>query len=201
MYSMVLMMALSNGAAVPANSPVVGPMTTRATTHEAYRCHGCCGGYSGCCGYSSCHGYSRCHGCYSGCSYSGCCGGWYGGMSGCCGGYAMPVMKAKTPAMEKPKEEMKDKDKEQVSAPATIQVSLPADAKLTIDGAATSSTSSQRSFQSPALEPGKDYYYTLKAEVVRDGKTLTATARVSVRPGAEARVDLSDFRDAGVASR
>lgn len=109
---------------------------------------------------------------------------------------APPVMK------EKPKEkEMEKEPAKETSAPATIQVNLPADAKLSIDGAATTSTSAQRSFVSPTLEPGKDYYYTLKAEVVRDGKTLVATQRIQVRPGQTTPVNLNDFQTTQVASR
>jgi uncharacterized protein (TIGR03000 family) len=78
------------------------------------------------------------------------------------------------------------------AAPATIVVSLPAEAKLTIDDAATQSTSATRVFASPALETGKEYYYTLKAEVVRDGKTVPVTKRIAVRAGEETRVTL-DF--------
>jgi len=76
-------------------------------------------------------------------------------------------------------------------APATIVVSLPADAKLLIDDAATTSTAALRTFESPALEAGKDHHYTLKAEIVRDGKSVTATKRITVRAGEETRVELA----------
>jgi uncharacterized protein (TIGR03000 family) len=75
-------------------------------------------------------------------------------------------------------------------APATIIVSLPAEAKLTIDDAATKSTSATRVFASPTLETGKEYYYTLKAEITRDGKTVPVEKRVAVRAGEETRVTL-----------
>jgi uncharacterized protein (TIGR03000 family) len=78
----------------------------------------------------------------------------------------------------------------ETNAPATIQVNLPADATLTIDGAVTSSTSASRAFATPTLETGKEYYYTLKAEIVRDGKTLSATKRVAVRAGEETRLEI-----------
>ena len=67
--------------------------------------------------------------------------------------------------------------------PAKVLVSLPADATLTIDGHATTSTSAQRTFVSPTLEAGKDYQYTLKAEMVRDGKAVTEIKTVVVRAG------------------
>ena len=53
----------------------------------------------------------------------------------------------------------------------------------------------------PALEPGKFYYYTLKAEVVRDGKALVETKKVFVEAGKEAFVDFGDSKLAATAGR
>jgi uncharacterized protein (TIGR03000 family) len=75
-------------------------------------------------------------------------------------------------------------------APATIVVSLPVDARLSIDDAPTTATSASRTFVSPALESGYDYHYVLKAEVVRDGKTVSVEERVTVRAGEQTRVSL-----------
>jgi uncharacterized protein (TIGR03000 family) len=83
---------------------------------------------------------------------------------------------------------------------ATIVVNLPEDAKLTIDGEETASTSAERVFVSPTLESGKEYEYTLKAQVVREGKVQTATARVTIRPGEVSRVELK-VPVAGVAAQ
>jgi uncharacterized protein (TIGR03000 family) len=68
-------------------------------------------------------------------------------------------------------------------APATLVLNVPADAKLTIDGYVTKSTSPQRRFITPPLETGREYTYTLKAEVTNDGKTEVVTQRVAVRAG------------------
>jgi uncharacterized protein (TIGR03000 family) len=76
-------------------------------------------------------------------------------------------------------------------APATIVVSLPPDARLFFDGAPTRSTSDSRTFISPPLEPNKDFHYTLKAEVPRDGRTLTASKDITVRAGQETNVVLN----------
>jgi uncharacterized protein (TIGR03000 family) len=73
---------------------------------------------------------------------------------------------------------------------ATLVVSLPAEAKLAVDGFVTSSTSSVRTLTSPVLENGKDYVYDLKAEVVRDGRTLTSSKQVTVRAGDMVNVTL-----------
>jgi uncharacterized protein (TIGR03000 family) len=103
---------------------------------------------------------------------------------------------------KKPKEEEKKKDdeKKETAAPATIQVNLPAEAKLTIDGAATTSTSANRTFATPSLESGKEFFYTLTAEIVRDGKTLKATQVVSVRAGRETKVNI-EMPEATVAAK
>jgi uncharacterized protein (TIGR03000 family) len=102
--------------------------------------------------------------------------------------WAPPAKKAaeEVPPPKKNPEE----GKEEVAAPATIQVSLPADAKLLVDDAPTASTSASRSFVSPPLQPGKEFYYTLKAVAVREGKTVTETKVVQVKAGATSRVTL-----------
>jgi uncharacterized protein (TIGR03000 family) len=76
-------------------------------------------------------------------------------------------------------------------AAATLLVRLPADARLTIDGDATVSTGAARRFASPPLPAGRTYYYTLTAEVLRDGRRLTVTDRVAVRAGQESAVELA----------
>jgi uncharacterized protein (TIGR03000 family) len=145
-------------------------------------------------------------GCYGG-GYGGGYGGCYGGggviTGGCYGG--QPVMEGTTggkPAedvkkMPKPEGEKKpegDKQNEArlapVTAPATIIVSLPADAKLTIDNNATSSTGARRQFVTPDLKRGGEYHYTLKAEVVRNGKSNVIERVVTVRPGELTQVTL-----------
>jgi uncharacterized protein (TIGR03000 family) len=74
---------------------------------------------------------------------------------------------------------------------ATVLVRLPADARLTIDGDATVSTGAARRFASPPLTAGRTYYYTLTAEVLRDGRRLTVTHRLAVRAGQESAVELA----------
>jgi uncharacterized protein (TIGR03000 family) len=88
-----------------------------------------------------------------------------------------PPATAPAPKPEEKKEEVR------VPTPATIFVTLPADATLTIDDYVTTSTSATRMFSTPALNPGMDYRYTFKAELVRDGKKIAATKEVTVRAG------------------
>jgi uncharacterized protein (TIGR03000 family) len=148
--------------------------------------HGCCGG-SGCCGGYACSGGYGCSGSW-GCAGSGCAGGWNCG--GCAGGVMYGV----------PGTEMKKEKEEEISAPATLVVKLPADARLLIDGNVTTSTSDVRTFRTPVL-PAGEFRYTLQAEIVRDGKTLTLTKNVNVRAGAETTLTFDAAEMAAVASR
>ncbi len=251
MYSVVLMMALSGGAATPAfghrcsgcdcsgcscSSSCSGWSCSGCSgchgCHGRSRkgchgCHGCssCHGCNGCSGYSSCSG---CHGGYGGCygggygcnggGYGGCYGGGYGGGYGCngggyggCYGGAMvapgaPMMAPGAPVQPAPKKEETVKPPKagegaaSAAAPATIVVTLPADAKLMVDDYATTSASANRVFTSPVLEPGKEFSYTFKATIVRDGRELTTSRQVAVRAGEETRVTL-EFPVASVAQR
>jgi uncharacterized protein (TIGR03000 family) len=103
---------------------------------------------------------------------------------------------------KKPQQEKKQdqKKQDQVSTSARLIVNLPADATLTVDGVATRSTSDRREFVSPALEAGKVYSYTLRAEFVREGKPVVITRAVSVEAGAEINVSLN-AETAAVAAR
>lgn len=213
MYSLVLMMALSSSADVPA---------AHGGCHGCSGCHGCyassCHGGSGCHGchggmFKKKHGCHGCHGCSGGYACNGCNGGYgcTGAAYGCTGaaGYGCtggaPVVPPPPPPKkdgEEPKKKKGGDDAPEAgaAAPATIVVSLPAEAKLSIDDRMTVSTSAVRTFATPALEAGKEYYYTLKAEVVRDGKTVTSTERVAVRAGQTSRITLDVPATTGVAS-
>ena len=86
------------------------------------------------------------------------------------------------------------------AAPATLVVTLPADAKLLIDDAATTSSSSRRVFVSPALQSGREYTYSLKAEFTKNGKSVVVSKDINVTAGAEIAVTMEETL-AGVASR
>ncbi len=76
---------------------------------------------------------------------------------------------------------------------ATVVVRLPKDAKLWVDEVSCPLTSDVRSFNTPALKTGRKYFYTLKAEVVRDGKPVTEARRVLVAAGKRVDVDFGDM--------
>jgi uncharacterized protein (TIGR03000 family) len=245
MYSVVMMMALTNGVD-----------TTPALGRRG--CHGCNGGYASCCG---CYGGGYGYGCYGGCwgGYGGCYGGYggryvyggYGGYGGYAGyggyggyggyvgygpsgyGYSAGYMPGSvvypattsggvesgrtgeqrpgttgttgTPGTsgrpggvdrgrEQRQEEGGVRDSEtprretRLEVPATLVVHLPAQARLTVDGNPTRSTSSVRTFISPPLPAGNNFYYTLKAEILEGGASRTLTKQVTVRAGQEAGV-------------
>ncbi len=69
---------------------------------------------------------------------------------------------------------------------ALLNVTVPADAKVFVNGAATTSTGTQRQFVSRGLVAGNRYSYEIRAEVTIDGKTVTETKTVSIGPGQQA---------------
>jgi uncharacterized protein (TIGR03000 family) len=88
-----------------------------------------------------------------------------------------------------PKKEMKEKEGTAAPNTARVIVQLPADAKLFIDDHAMKTNGERRSFNTPALDRGQAYYYMVRAEVVRDGKTYSETKRLIVRAGQVANTD------------
>jgi uncharacterized protein (TIGR03000 family) len=148
-------------------------------------------------------------GCYGGMGYGGCYGGGYGGCyggmgygGGCYGGMGGIILQGtqggtKAEKIGKPKN---GKEESMAPAPATIVVDLPADAQLKIDGEATTSTGNSRVFVSPTLNPGREYHYTLKAEVQRDGEPVTLERTITVKAGEITPVALT-LPAAGVAQR
>jgi uncharacterized protein (TIGR03000 family) len=163
--------------------------------HGGGGCNGGCHGGAGCNG--GCHGglFHRGGGCHGG---YGCNGGCHGGAvvcnGGCAGAAACNGAPAPAPAPKKEKaKEMpgpKKGEEASLSAPATIIVSLPSEAALKVDDYVTTSTSATRVFMSPKLNPGQDFSYTLTAEIVRDGKPVVASKRITVRAGEETRVSM-----------
>ncbi len=194
MYSMVLMAALTTGVDVPDLGRRGGSCCGCSGYYSCSGCYGCYGCSGSCCGgrgsrraarhngcYGCCGGCYGCYGCCGGCTgvvYHGCCGGTV--YHGCCGG---TIMMHVQPAPEKAPKPTEKKSELMVPAPATLVIDLPADAKLRIDDSATTSTGANRVFQSPALELGKVYQYTLRAEVVREGKAVKMEQIVEVKAG------------------
>jgi uncharacterized protein (TIGR03000 family) len=177
---------------------------------------GCYGGRGGCYGGYATGGYG---GGYAGYAMP---YGSYAGMpayGGYTSGYYMPGTPAGTlpaptdqgipgggtaaPADQGGRRGTSDEDRSKESlapAPATIQVTLPSDAKLMIDDYTTRSTSSTRTFVTPPLTPGRDFHYTLKAELQRGTEPVKVSREVTVRAGQETPVTI-EFPVTGVARK
>jgi uncharacterized protein (TIGR03000 family) len=80
-----------------------------------------------------------------------------------------------------------------VDSKARVTVRLPEDARLFVDDVLCPLTSGERTFTTPPLEAGRAYYYTLKAEVVRDGRTQSTSRRIDVEAGKEMTVEFKDL--------
>lgn len=152
-------------------------------------CHGSCSG-TACSG--SCNGGHRLFSCFKRNSCNGSCSGVV--VSNCCGCTGAATTAPAGQEMKKPAEPKKAEPKPPAAsnaAPAKVLVSLPVDAKLFIDGHVTTSTTNSRTFVSPALEAGKDYVYTLKVEMVRNGLPVEESKTVTVRAGETTEVSFS----------
>jgi uncharacterized protein (TIGR03000 family) len=176
--------------------------------YGCYSCNGGAwgGGWQGPAPYYTygCYGVFGCHGCYG-------CYGCYG-----CTGYmpVYPTFGTPSPTMPPADEGMaaprnnggtgdkkgdtgdKKGDTGDKTGPpmarAQLIIELPADAKLYIDNNLMKTTSAKRVFNTPNLPRGQLFYYVLRAEVVRDGKTLQDTKRVLVRAGQEVRASFDE---------
>jgi uncharacterized protein (TIGR03000 family) len=125
------------------------------------------------------------------------------GCHGCHGAHPRPGPRApekiKQPPVEK-KGKMSSGVEEEVSSPevegnmARVTVRLPEDARLYVDNVTCPLTSSTRSFTTPTLEPGQRYYYTLRAEVTRNGQVHADSKRVTVEAGRESTVAFGDLQ-------
>lgn len=195
----------------------------------AYGCSGCWGysayACDGCYGYVAPvvvhrplfwrhhlrHAWRSCYGCWgwSHCGCHGvvvdCCG--YNPCYGCAGGIVVGKGGATivTPAEPQPAEA----ESGDVQAPpppepaeadsAMLNVRVPEDARVVINDYKTTSMGEMRRYVSRGLEPGKEYEFEVRAEVVRDGQVQALTKTVRVRAQQSAQLDF-DFSAPQVAS-
>ena len=73
-------------------------------------------------------------------------------------------------------------------ADGTLAVEVPDDAKIFVNGMATTSTGAARQYVSRDLQTGFNYTYEVKAEVVRDGKTVEQVKTINLRAGQTAEL-------------
>jgi uncharacterized protein (TIGR03000 family) len=76
---------------------------------------------------------------------------------------------------------------------ATITVKLPPGATLYVDDRKSPSQDPVRSFSTPVLPNGREFAYTLKAELVRNGQPETLTQKVPFRAGERVTVDFTSL--------
>jgi uncharacterized protein (TIGR03000 family) len=67
--------------------------------------------------------------------------------------------------------------------PAEIVVRVPAGTKLFIEDRPTKLTGAERHFETAELKPGKDYFYTIRAEFDGNGRSPGQTQRITVHAG------------------
>ena len=85
---------------------------------------------------------------------------------------------------------------------ALLNVNVPADAKIFVNGSATTSTGADRQYVSRGLTAGNRYEYEVRAEITKDGNTVTETKNVTLAAGQMVNLSFNfdDNKDAPVAS-
>jgi uncharacterized protein (TIGR03000 family) len=79
-----------------------------------------------------------------------------------------------------------DKDsRARYNAPAQVTVNAPDGARVFVDGVPAPA----RTFRTPALQPGREYYYDFRVELAGNDQALTR--RVTVAAGREVMVDFT----------
>ena len=151
----------------------------------------CCiiGGCDGCgCGWGCGWGYSPG---YYGCGYP----VWYADYPAppaYWGGYGYPDGYANSGYGAYPYTNYAAPQTPPAPAAAEVVVKLPEDARFFI-GDRAYSLDKTHSFETPKLQVGQTYEYTLKIEVKRAGQTLTQSKRVTVLAGQKTVVEFDNF--------
>jgi uncharacterized protein (TIGR03000 family) len=120
-----------------------------------------------------------------------------------------PQNAAEREALEKLLRELREKKKSSsndsndgiVPTTARVTVNLPADARLWVDQVECPLTSGVRAFNTPALQPGQTYYYTVKMQVDRNGSPVTDSQRVLVSAGEQVTVNFNNLPALATAQR
>lgn len=84
--------------------------------------------------------------------------------------------------------------RDEPGATSRITVRLPAEARLFVNGLPCPLPSDTRTFETPPLEAGREYTYTLQAQVKRDGENIVETKQAVFRAGEPVTVDFGDLR-------
>ena len=107
----------------------------------------------------------------------------------------------KTDKKDEKKEEKKDEKKTGLEESARIILEVPANAKVFVDGNMTKSIASIRNFYTPALAPGQAYFYDVRVEMEKAGRTVVENKRVFVTAGAVIRESFTSGTPSDVATK
>jgi uncharacterized protein (TIGR03000 family) len=77
------------------------------------------------------------------------------------------------------------------SANAVLTVRVPADARVFVNGLPTTSTGSLRRYVSNGLRAGYNYTYHIRAEIVRNGQTISDAKTVKLQAGDTSNVEFA----------
>jgi uncharacterized protein (TIGR03000 family) len=77
---------------------------------------------------------------------------------------------------------------------ARIRVRLPENARVWFEDRETRQRGGDRVFESPALTPGSEYVYQLKAQWTEDGQAVTRTRTITIHAGDQVNIDFSNLR-------
>jgi uncharacterized protein (TIGR03000 family) len=145
--------------------------------------------------YGGCYGgwNTRCSGCHGGRYYSGCTGGnhyGYNTYNHCAGGYYQNqnTIPSQPPAPGARSSNYYDSTPNRSRSVRLEVVVNDPSAKITIQGVTTSASGTVRRFESPMLDEGKHYTYTVS--ITRNGAP-TDTRQVNVLPGDRVVVDFT----------
>ena len=85
--------------------------------------------------------------------------------------------------------------REETPAPLTtrITVRLPENARLYVNEDPCPLKTDTRSFDTPQLKAEKEYSYTLRAEIQRNGQTVSEVKKVVFRAGAPVNVEFKEI--------
>jgi uncharacterized protein (TIGR03000 family) len=86
-------------------------------------------------------------------------------------------------------------------AAARVTIVMPEDAKLIVENVTYPQGTSKRTFETPDLEAGRHYTYTMRAEANRDGRLLKQEKRVDVEAGKNVTVEFKDLSAIQAAQR
>jgi uncharacterized protein (TIGR03000 family) len=70
-----------------------------------------------------------------------------------------------------------------------IRVRVPADAQVWFENEKTTLTGAERYFDSPAVTPGKNYTYSIRASWMDNGREVSRTRKIPVHAGEKVTVD------------